>query len=455
MTTYRVLLSAALIGLSACSLVAKVRGTSGNGAPSASPAAAAAGASPVAADPKDSAAVKNKLQDLEYLEKQLAQKRWSEYALESMKLQSYFMNGKGLEGEPKRERIVQRLAALDVKAYETFPRLHALVGDGTRVPEGGIDEDALEPLVVVLDTCSDTKDIRSKDALTGMVGAYEKALARVKKVDPKAFRYFGDVSTRYTSMDIPSTLLKCEGNLAAASNGFAEEYVEEKVPATKVEVGCGTAVFLADGVRVGPNKFAAYTRTEGGASYPEKLGCKKLKKKSKYGGAYASAVKDYAGYIEIPERDLVVVADGKPYVEESNSDGRLHRFQKLVAYSKKFRFAANPCGSAKLFCEAGGSKSAMAFNRMEHAIERARVHAGSNPKLCKAHLKDAKSRADWFAEFYADAKKDGSWIAGATYKTKKGQKLKEAAFVSKFAESGQLADDRMLGDYCDTLAEAK
>jgi hypothetical protein len=92
---------------------------------------------------------------------------------------------------------------------------------------------------------------------------------------------------------------------------------------------------------------------------------------------------------------------------------------------------------------------------MEHALARAQVHAGSNPQLCKSHLKDAKSRADWFAEFYADSKKSGSWIAGATYKTKKGKKLKEAALVAKFEEKGQLADDRMLGAYCDSPAMDK
>jgi hypothetical protein len=443
---YRLFLSAALIGLSACSLVAKIRGKTGPDAPSAS------GMSPVTADAKDSPAVKNKLSELGALEKLFAEKRWKDYAHESTQLHSYFMFQKGLEGEPKREKIMQRLGALDASAYQMFPRLQVLLGSGARVVEGGIDKQALEPLVMVLDACDETKDIRSKDALAKTLATYEKALARVKKVDKNAFRYFGDTNSRYSSEDIPSVLLTCEGNLAAAASGFEEEYVAETAPADQVETGCGMAVFLADGIRVGPNKFAPYTRTEGGAAYPERIDCKKLKRKNKFGGAFGAAVKDYAAYIEIGKSDLVVVAEGKPYVEEASSDEYLHRFQKLVAYSKKFRFATNPCGAKSLFCEAGGSQSAMAFNRMEHALDRAEIHAGSKPELCRAHLKDAKSRADWFAEFYEEATKDKSWIAGATYKTKKGKKLKEAAFVSAFKEQGELADDRLLGKYCDAPA---
>lgn len=402
----------------------------------------------LAADPKDPPAVKNKLEELEDLEKLLAEMRWNDYALKSKRLHSYFLFENGLAGQPKREPIMKRLAALDAQAVATFPRLTPLVGKDPRVLE--VDADVLEPLVGVLDACDGAKDIRNKEALAETLAAYEKAVARVKKVDTKGFRYFGDTKSRFGTADIPTALLACEGNLAAADGGFADAYVEETVPATEVEVGCGSAVFLADGIRTGPNQFAPYTRTEGGAAYPEKADCRKLAKKNRFGGAFAAAVSDYAKYIEIPASEIVVVAEDKPYVEEAQSDGRLHRFQKLVAYSKKFRFAKNPCGGDKIFCEAGGSKGAAAFNRLEHALDRAAVHAGANPQQCKAHLADAKSRAAWFAEFHADAKKDGSWIAGATYKTKKGQQLKEAALIKAFADKGQLADDRLLGKYCDS-----
>jgi RNA polymerase sigma-70 factor (ECF subfamily) len=96
---------------------------------------------------------------------------------------------------------------------------------------------------------------------------------------------------------------------------------------------------------------------------------------------FADAVADYAKYIEIPERDLVVTTDGKPYVDETTDDGRLHRYQKLVAFSKKFRSAKNPCGGEKIFCEAGGSQGAQAFNRLEHALDRVFSHAGRRTRV--------------------------------------------------------------------------
>ena len=102
-----------------------------------------------------------------------------------------------------------------------------------------------------------------------------------------------------------------------------------------------------------------------------------------------------------------------------------------------------------MFCEAGGSKGALAFNRLEHALDRAQVNAGSNAQLCKAHLKDAVARGKWFGEFQADSKKTGTWTSGATYKTKKGEKLEETAFVAAFKAKGQLADERLLGTYCE------
>jgi hypothetical protein len=444
MISTHLFMSAALVGLCACSLIAKGK---------TKVAGDSSGAPTVTADANDPPRVKNALAKLEEIEKLLATKKWSDYARESARFHSYFMFEQGLEGERKRGAIIKRLDALDASAFKAFSRLHALVGAGTRVVD--VEKDALEPIVAVLDECDGSKDIRSKGALDEKLARYEKALERVKKVDANAFRYYGETNSRFGTEDVATTLLACEANLASAASGFADEYVAETVPATEVEVGCGMAVVLADGIRVGPNQFAPYTRTEGGASYPEKLDCNKLKKKSNHGSAFAAAVADYAKYIEIPQGDLIVVTDGKPYVEESQSDSRLHRFQKLVAYSKKFRFAKNPCGGKNTFCEAGGSKGAEAFNRLEHALDRAQVHAGSNPALCKAHLKDAKARADWFAEFHADSKKRGSWVGGATYKTKKGQKLKEADFISTFSEKGELADERFLGKYCESPRKEK
>src|SRR5687767_882025 len=123
MTRLRILTTVALAGLCACSLIAKGKGASSSGS------------SPIAADPDDPPAVKNKLQELEDIEKLLAEARWSDYAVKSKRLHSYFLFDKGLDGQPKRKTIMQRLDALDAKAVATFPRLQALVGEGPRVLE--------------------------------------------------------------------------------------------------------------------------------------------------------------------------------------------------------------------------------------------------------------------------------------------------------------------------------
>lgn len=45
------------------------------------------------------------------------------------------------------------------------------------------------------------------------------------------------------------------------------------------------------------------------------------------------------------------------------------------------------------------------------------VHAGANPQLCKNHLKDAKTQADWFAQFHADAVKNSSPTTACSART--------------------------------------
>ena len=75
----------------------------------------------------------------------------------------------------------------------------------------------------------------------------------------------------------------------------------------------------------------------------------------------------------------------------------------------------------------------LALPRLQFALERAAFHAGKDADKCKKFLEEVKSQATWFVTFRADAIKSKSWITGATYKTKKGEKLPEAKFVAAFA----------------------
>jgi hypothetical protein len=121
-----------------------------------------------------------------------------------------------------------------------------------------------------------------------------------------------------------------------------------------------------------------------------------------------------------------------------------------MAYSKEFTFSGNPCGGTdeKLFCEAGGSKGARAYNEMEHHLDRARFLAGKAPDRCKQHLKDAVKNWESFSSMMEEMKKSKEWIGGATYRTKKGVKLKEKDFVASFEEKAGQADEKLGAKYC-------
>jgi hypothetical protein len=88
------------------------------------------------------------------------------------------------------------------------------------------------------------------------------------------------------------------------------------------------------------------------------------------------------------------------------------------------------------------------YNRLEFSLERAAVHAGGKPELCRDHLKAVKAHAEWFETFHAEAVQKRTWVAGASYKTKQGTKLSEKQLIAAFADNGKLAEDRMTEKYC-------
>ena len=407
-------------------------------------------------DEDDPPHVRSALDRLDKMEKLIAARDWASYARESASFQGLLLFQNGYEGEKKRDAIKRRLDALDAAAFETFGgRLHAMVGAGARITEG-MDGDAAEAAVHAVDACKNaaaTQTTGRGDAITELkkrIAEYRKAAERAQKFDENALRYYGSRPDGSGTVDVPTALLACEANLLAAATQFEDEYEPEVAAQIETEKGCGVIEWLADGVQVGSGKFAAYSRTAGGMSYAERVPCGKLKKKNRYPKALRAAVAELADHLDLKVKDLVVVTDGKPYIEQDDDDYRLHRYQKLIAYSKKFTFSKNPCGGEKVFCEAGGSRSIEAYNRLEHHLDRAAAHAGENPDLCKSHLKQAKERAAWFADFHAGAVKSGSWIKGATYRTKKGATLEEPDLIKSFETKATLADDRLLQKYCNS-----
>ena len=452
MSHTRTIIALSLVGLTSCSLIAKGKASLGGGS-SANPTTSApvANVPQVKSDDSDPPHVRTALDRLDHMQQLIASKDFGPYARESREFQATFLFHEGWQGEKKHDAMKQRLDALDAAAFKAFGgRLYEVVGNGKRETTG-VDPDAVDAAEQMVDACqgaakmSTTGEGEASAALQVKVTAYEKAIARVKKIDAKAFRYYGDAK-KSGMIDVPTRLLECEADLVGVVARFADEYAPEVAGTAAVEKGCGVIEWLADGVQIGSGTFAGYTRTAGGNSFVAKVECNKVPKADRYPGALADAVKEFKEHIE--KKNVVIVTDGKPYVEANDEDLHLYRYQKLLAYAKDFELSSNPCGSLKLFCEAGGSRGAAAYNQLEHHLDRAAVHAGTDPERCKAHLKQAKAEADGFEQLHTDLVKRKEWVTGATYKTKKGAELSEKDFISSFAEKGKLADDRLLEKYC-------
>jgi hypothetical protein len=385
-------------------------------------------------------------QTLEGLAKRIEAGEMAMYALESSREHVRIAFRPGTGADAKQDQLVaKRLAELDAIAFKKYPRVAANVGNGTRVREA--DEDAVEAAKKMIDACQAVASIRGSSEINKEIAdktaVYEKELARVKKLDPKAFHYLGE------GIDVPTDMLSCEHGIAQTSGYASDRYIPETANGTTpTEKQCGMNDFLIDGVQLGGGRFAPYTRTVGGRQAFEELDCKKLAKKNKYPKSMAAAVKEVAEEIGMKLSDMTVVAKGAPYIEADDDDGRLHRYQIVTVYSKNFEAAGNPCGKGKTFCEAGGSRGATAYNMAEFALERAAFHAGKDPDKCKKFLEEVKSQATWFAEFRDESIKSKSWITGATYKTKKGEKLPEVKFVAAFAKKGQDAEEMLDNKYC-------
>lgn len=462
MSVVRVTAVCSLLALTSCSLLSKGKTTlaSTDGASRRASDAGGAGgggsphpaaAPPVRRDDDDPPYLRSALDKLDKMAAMIEHRDFAGYAPLSSEFQSSFLLHNGWADEKKHDMMKARLDALDAQAFPAFGGRLAAVGDGKRVLE--VDEDAVEAAGDAITACKDatalhtTGDGVAIGELNKAVAAYEKALDRVKKIDPNGLRFLGE-HKHLGTIDVPTDLMSCEVKLVAVRIQFEDEYAPEVAARTELETGCGEVDWLAEGVQIGAGKFAPYSRTAGGASFVERMPCNKLAKANRYPKAFTDAAKDFAAYVNVPLHKLVIVTDGKPYIQVRDEDLHTYRFQKLRAYSAAFKFQSNPCGEAKLFCEAGGSRAAGAYNRVEHSLARAQVHAGAHPELCKAHLKDAKASAAWFDGLHADMVKEGTWIAGAVYKTRAGVKLKESELLAAFADKAKLADDRLLAKYC-------
>jgi hypothetical protein len=423
--------------------------SSGSSSPSGS-----SGGSKVAASDDDPREIASAIRELDSADKKLADGDIDGYARISTRFNYDWYVKNELPDHPKSGKLKARLASLDSKAVTLAGGLLAKhYGDGKRVLVVK-NKDVIEAMDKAISLCSGatttsggySKGETYQTRLADNMKKYEEALDRALRADPNVIRYVGEWTSGYK--DVPMDLVRCEAKIAEHRLNIEDNYVHETAPEGAGEKkGCGKLTWLADGVQVGPNQFAPYTRSAGGQSYSEEIPCAKIPKKDSVGKELARAINEFKAYNKDIKNPVFVVRS-KPYVQESNDDYRLHRWQEIEAYSKTMSLRANPCGGEKVFCEVGGSKGGRRFNELEHMLERADVHAGLRAERCKGHLKNAFKKWEEFRDFRDDLKKSGEWVEGATYKTKKGEKLPEPDFVAKFEKLGKLADERALGDYC-------
>ncbi|MFT3693749.1 MAG: hypothetical protein QM831_11450 [Kofleriaceae bacterium] len=397
----------------------------------------------------DSSHVKRATEKLDEMEKLLQKGAWQQYTIASTNFQSQSVIEKSYANEPKGPALQQRADALDAQAYKTVGGHLSALGDGKRVT-AGVNPDALSAAADMLAACdaaAKATEYHDEGKQKSTLAEYEKQIARVQKLDAKAFHFIGELVPHRGTRDVPNQLLLCESKLASAAADQLETYVAE-APAAQaaIEVGCGEIDWLADGVSLGGGKFAPYERTEGGNSFVEKVACSKIPAHDNVSKPLANAAAQFRQHIE--NKDMVIVLDGNPYVEVNDQDFHTYRYQKLRAYSKSFKLSANPCGEKDVFCEAGGSHTAEAFNKLEFALERAKANVGTKPDMCKAQLKWAQDLVKAFNTDHDNLVKSKKWIAGATYRTKAGKKLKEKEFLAAFDSDSKLVDERIDSGYC-------
>ncbi len=221
-----------------------------------------------------------------------------------------------------------------------------------------------------------------------------------------------------------------------------DDYTEQDIVQGKVVEVCGRFPFIVEAEWVRAKKFGPYQYNVRGDL--EKLPCDKLVKKNKFGKEVADAVAAMRKDQEDPS--IIVVQTDKPY-EGSKDTGERDRFLPLMAYSKHMKGLDGPCG-AGYQCEAGGFEVPGTWNKLEHALARAAVHAGKDEARCKAQLKIAASKITWFAQEHELHGKLPYWKKMKYVNRAGDTKLDAAGLEKHFAAREALIKERTAGTYC-------
>jgi hypothetical protein len=232
-----------------------------------------------------------------------------------------------------------------------------------------------------------------------------------------------------------------------------DRYEKETSSVTGTVPRCGEIVWTAFAVAIGGGQFAEYAPMADRAEWVKPRNCSKLPPRSSYPKELGDAVEEFAENHEIPGKNILQVADGKPFVQVNDDDLHTYRYQKMHAYSKVFPFKKNRCGDENLVCEADGSGAMAAYNRLEFFLERAAKNAGHKPDVCKDQLREAGNAVKVFKEDHEAEVKGETWNNDAVYKTKKNAKLDEKTLLASVDEYAKRVDSRASSDYCNQPAK--
>lgn len=368
---------------------------------------------------------------LDEMEKFLAAKRFGDYKSRRWEVRD--------ANRTQRER----LAALDAKLVKLAGGHAAEIwGDGKRVDKAS--PDALAAARETIQACKSAAGQSLAD-LGDAYKKYEAKLARAKKIDANVLRFEGEgLDTAGFVTDVPLELVVCEAEIASSRNAQEDSLPQARIDRKKYKA-CGYTEWHFEALKIGGNKYGPFKLSGVPAENGFPLDCKKLPRSGKIPGAVrAGALEEF----HLDKGDVLAMEGG---FDMDQRGLEIYKVATVRIYSKTTEIETGDCGDAnpKLVCAASGSRTALAYDEVAHAVKRAAVHKGSDAENCKQLLKKAYETAEHWKDFAADAKKKGEWQAGLSYKTAEDGILPEPQITARIEELGTKADEDSRNGYCD------
>jgi len=331
--------------------------------------------------------------------------------------------------------LKERFRALDAALIKAAGGHAAEIwGDGKRTTK--VSPDGLAAAKDALGAC---QSVKADDP--GSYKKYEDKLARAKKIEAGALRYAG-VEDGW-SIDVALELVLCEATVAAARTAAADELPIATGNAKKY-TDCGYSEYTMQALKISGSKFGPWQLAGVPVTNGYPMECKKLPKTGKIP---ADIKKGALREFTLDKGDvLAMVGD----IDVQQDGLKIYKLARVRIYSKTTEITTGDCGEkdTNLVCAGSGSRTADAYDRINHYVKRAAVHKGKDIDNCKELLKRAYKTSEEWKDFQASAKKSGDWKTGLKYKTLAEGVLTEDQITGKIRELGTKADEQSRSSYC-------